>query len=56
MKTLEEYKDRAKECWELAEKLEGDDARHQLRELAICWERLSERAARSRANSRQSSA
>ena len=53
MKTLEEYKDRAKECWELAEKLEGDDARHQLRELAICWERLSERAAQSRANSRQ---
>jgi hypothetical protein len=53
MKKLDEYKDRARECWELAEKLEGDDARHQLRELAICWQRLSESAAQSRANSRQ---
>jgi len=53
MKTLDEYRDRARECWELAEKLEGEDARHQLRELAICWERLSERAAQWRAYSRQ---
>ena len=56
MKALDEYTERARECWELAERLEGDDARYQLRELAFCWQRLSEWAAQSGANSRSQSA
>lgn len=50
MRSLERYNERARECWEVAEKLRGDDARQQLRELAIFWQRLSEKAAQVRDN------
>jgi len=36
LRSLEKYEERARECWELADKLDNDDARHKLRELALC--------------------
>ncbi len=45
MRSLDLYKQRAKECLELAEKFDDDTDRQEMRELALRWQRLWDWAA-----------
>jgi hypothetical protein len=45
MSALELCKQHAKACFDAAEKVKDDAVRQQMRELAFCWQRLSDWAA-----------